>query len=702
MKTKLLMSRLLLTLVFVSSTVSSFAQTCVPAANIAGTLDTCFGTNGKVTTQVSAGTDVARSVVVQLDGKIVVAGFTDWYGSPDFAVVRYNPDGSLDTSFDGDGKVTTDFSGHSDFGRSVKLQRDGKIVLAGTSDQFYAVARYNPDGSLDNSFDGDGKVLTDIGSPVYDIFNSMELQPDGKIVLGGGGSFFRYIRFPPVVVRYNTDGSLDSSFGSGGQVVIKNIRYAAGVAIQNDGKILTVGGVNYELVVVRFNTDGSLDNTFGESGIATFVNPDFYDLGFSIKLQPNGKILAGGGTGFSPNDTRCGLIVRFDTNGMTETNFTNCANGTSDFFVQPDGKILTAGFNSNNLATGFQITRFGYTGALDNLFNGNGFLLLGFESADLTAAYSVIMQRDNKILAVGLAESHFNGSRIGKFAITRINSGLAAPRSAPFDFDGDRKADISVFRPSSGIWQILQSSNQNTAGHHFGATGDLLTPSDYDGDGQTDVGIFRPSTGEWWIKNSRTNTVVTLRWGQTGDIPRPSDFDGDGKADLIVYRPSNNIWYRMGSTGAPSIATFGSANDKPLIGDFDGDGKSDLIVYRPSTGDWWRQSSLDQSTSVVHWGFSTDMPVPADYDGDGKTDFAVYRNGVWYISKSGDGQTVIYHFGLAGDKPVTADYDGDGKDDVALYRPSNGVWYLLRSTGGFAALQFGNATDVAVSGEALP
>ncbi len=273
-----------------------------------------------------------------------------------------------------------------------------------------------------------------------------------------------------------------------------------------------------------------------------------------------------------------------------------------------------------------------------------------------------------------------------------------------FDFDGDGRSDISVFRPAENKWYILRSSDSAVVQLVFGLAGDIPSPADFDGDGRTDPAIFRPSSGDWWYLSSVDGGQKSVHWGAAGDVPRPSDFDGDGKADWIVFRPSENKWYRFGSTGAVSIKSFGLAGDKPLTGDFDGDGRSDLAIYRPSTGTWWYQSSVTNVQLASRWGLSTDIPAPADFDGDGKTDLAVYRpaEGIWYVVNSSNGTFSILRFGLAADKPVPTDYDGDGKADFAVYRPSTGIWYLLQSANGFRASQFGISTDIPAPGAFVP
>ncbi len=270
-------------------------------------------------------------------------------------------------------------------------------------------------------------------------------------------------------------------------------------------------------------------------------------------------------------------------------------------------------------------------------------------------------------------------------------------RRTAFDYDGDARADISVFRPSTNRWYELLSSDLSVAEQTFGLSGDVIAPADYDGDGKTDIGIFRPSSGDWWYLSSVDNIQKSVRWGQSGDIPRPGDFDGDGRADFVLYRPTDNTWYRLSSgTGEILITRFGIDGDKPVTGDFDGDGKSDLAIFRPATGEWWYLASLDGSQRATKWGLSIDTPVPADYDGDTKTDFAVYRaaEGVWYIRNSRNNSISITKFGLPEDEPVPADYDGDGRADIAVYRPSEGTWYLLQSGQGFSAVRLGISTDI--------
>ena len=300
--------------------------------NSNGSVDTSFGGSGKTLTEFGS-QDHGQSVALQSDGKILVAGYSGDFHTTDFAVARYNADGSLDTSFDGDGKLTTNF-GFREEAHSVKIQSDGKILVAGFSydtqtftGENFAIARYNSDGSLDTSFDGDGKVTTDIFGN-YDEAQSMILQTDGKILVAGkAGSQFG-------LVRYNIDGSLDTSFGGTGKVFTSFGFYAdwgQSVSLQADGKILVAGmsaspdAYSCDFALTRYNADGSLDTTFDSDGklttnFETGRNKQFGDWVYSVTVQTDGKIVAVGRAG-TVNGQHDFALARYNPDGSLDTSF---------------------------------------------------------------------------------------------------------------------------------------------------------------------------------------------------------------------------------------------------------------------------------------------------------------------------------------------------------------------------------------------
>jgi hypothetical protein len=277
---------------------------------------------------------------------------------------------------------------------------------------------------------------------------------------------------------------------------------------------------------------------------------------------------------------------------------------------------------------------------------------------------------------------------------------------APFDFDGDDRSDISVFRPSNGFWHWVNSGNGTFSAANFGLGSDRTAPEDFDGDGKDDLAVWRdepnaPDRANFYILQSSDNSVRIAQFGRTGDVPVVGDWDGDGSADPAVYRTGsggqNTFYYRPSSRLSVDFNAieWGVAGDRAVRGDFDGDGRLDAAIFRPSDATWYILQSATGQPRYVNWGLSGDDLVPADYDGDGTTDVATFRNGTWYITLSSDGQPRYVNFGIASDVPVPSDYDGDGAADIAVFR--DGIWYIDRSSAGFTATRFGLATDRAVA-----
>ena len=528
------------------------------------------------------------------------------------------------------------------------------------------------------------------------------MQPDGKMLVAGRSFSFSTHTYTGLIARFNSNGSVDTTFGTNGSTSA-SISGVFSLAVQTDRKILAGGsqGNDPAFAIVRLHADGSPDLSFGSGGVLIH-HPTLSDQMWFVKIRFDNLIFAGGHSSAIAGDPRGALLSIGNGGTLAQGALYPQQNAFWNMTFQPDGKALVVGA-SHLPRSGFMIRRYTDINTPDLTFNG-GLTFAKFLPDNVPEASginAIAMTGDNKIVAVGSVTEEDNRTSGWRLAVARFHSGLPVPHPERFDFDGDRKADASIFRPSNGQWWYLRSSDGVASAFQFGTGTDMITPGDYTGDGRTDIGIWRPSTGEWFILRSESFTYYSVPFGTSGDIPRPSDFDGDGKTDLIVYRPSTGVWYRTNSIGINSFREFGKG--EPITGDFDGDGRSDLAVYRPATGEWSYESSRTSLRVSFHWGLPSDLPAPADFDGDGMTDIAVYRpsNGTWYVVNSSDGSFRIVNFGVGEDKPVPADYDGDGKFDLAVFRPSSGIWYLLRSTAGFTAVQFGLAEDIPIPGAFL-
>jgi len=274
----------------------------------------------------------------------------------------------------------------------------------------------------------------------------------------------------------------------------------------------------------------------------------------------------------------------------------------------------------------------------------------------------------------------------------------------PFDFDGDGKTDVSIFRPgTSAEWWYLRSSDNGVRAAGFGTVGDQPAPADFTGDGKTDIAFFRPSTGQWFVIRSEDSSFYGFPFGGLGDVPVPADYDGDGKADAAVFRPSSGTWFILRSSDSGvTIAQFGVSTDNPIPADYDGDGKADLAVQRPNGAagtEWWILRST-AGLFAATFGSPGDKAVIGDWTGDGKADVGFFRpsTGSWFVLRSEDVSFFSFPFGTATDTPAPGDYDGDGKIDAAVFRSSTGQWFVNRSSGGVDISSFGSAGDQPVAG----
>jgi uncharacterized delta-60 repeat protein len=358
----------------------------IARVNANGSMDTSFGSNGKIIMDWGGAYDEAFSVVVQNDGKILIAGDVTINGNQNAAVIRLNTNGTLDSSFGNGGKVIVDFydTPHdfyrtSDTFRQIRLDSQGRILLGGTAatanGNRMAVVRLNTNGTFDSTFGSGGKViLNSLVNQVDAQTEGMIIQSDGKIVLAGlsattsSGSSNDY-----AIVRLKTNGALDSDGGSGGFVRFdwyNDWDLAWGVAQQADGKLVITGeivkGGEYAIGTLRLNTDLTLDSSFGQGGkVLMDYNPNQPDVGRDVMIQPDGKILVVGRLFNRSSDAG---IIRYNPNGTLDTSFGNGGTATFDlsgYFdsaeglaIQPDGKIVIAGEERNGSKNSFGILRF--------------------------------------------------------------------------------------------------------------------------------------------------------------------------------------------------------------------------------------------------------------------------------------------------------------------------------------------------------
>lgn len=317
----------------------------------------------------------AQAVAIQDDGKIVVAGYSRGLGGEsEFAVARYHPDGTLDTSFDGDGMAITSLRSASNTGMSLAIHDDGKIVVVGYSgppgSHDFVVARYDSNGSLDSSFGGTGTVTTSV-SDGNDEAMAVAIQSNGGVVVAGvGAAAFE-------LVRYTPDGTLDPTFGDAGIVSTSPGQNggAWGIAIQSDGRIVVAGRVSTGTALARYLADGQLDPSFDGDGIVKNDIALLHDQPHALVIQPDGRIVVGGyysgaaAEGFAvvrykPDGS---LDSSFGVGGILETKIAVVGGGAYAVTLQPDGGILVVSERNGERAGGIAITRYDANGKLATL-----------------------------------------------------------------------------------------------------------------------------------------------------------------------------------------------------------------------------------------------------------------------------------------------------------------------------------------------
>lgn len=629
-----------------------------------GDLDTGFGSGGIVTTDIGGNEDRIHALALQSDGKIVAAGMVDGTNGRDFALVRYHPDGSLDTGFGAGGIVTTDVDYEQAF--AVAVQSDGKIVAAGDGSSpdgnyvTFMVTRYNSNGSLDTGFGTNGIVSTMVGA--FDTkARALAIQSDGKILVGGMASP-AFPRNDYTLARYTSNGSLDPNFDSDGIVTTSIKGYhdeIRSLAVQADGKIVACGrsveeGLNkhFEFAVVRYNNNGSLDTGFSADGKVTTSISTGHDNAKAVAIQSDGKIVVAGEATAGPGI----VLVRYNANGSLDTGFDTDGMVTTDIgpgycyatsvAIQPDGKILTAGayMNGNTFYQSLALVRYNPDGSLDTGFGVNGIVTTHVGSHTNDEAGSMVIRADKKILIGGYTET----TSARNFCLARY-LGDVNNSPVPYDFNSDGKSDI-LYRNSTngkvGVWLMAGATEDAWAliGNH-GTYWDARGVGDFNGDGSVDI-VFRNNNGMvgvWLMNGANEDTWRLLgNHGTAWNVKGVGDFNNDGSVD-VVYRNNSGsvgVWLMNGTTEDTwrLLGSHGTAWDVKGVGDFNDDGSVD-VVYSSTSGmvGIWLMNGATEVTwvPVANHGTYWQPECVGDYNNDGKADI-VYQNtngtvGVWLM-----------------------------------------------------------------------
>jgi hypothetical protein len=714
--------------------------------------------------------DSGNGIAVDASGNAYVVGLTpstDFptqnplqpsnHGNGDAFVTKLNAAGSAlvySTYLGGSSEdwglgIAVDSSGNAyvtgyTFSTDFPTQNPLQAFNHGLADAF--VAKLNAAGSAlvystylgGRNFDQSHRIAVDASGNAYvtgstdstDFPTQNPLQPSNH---GNGDAFVTKLNAAGSAFVYSTYlGGSDQDYGYGIAVDASGNAYMTGSTNSTDFPTRNPYQASKHLGVVAFIT--KLNAPGSALVYSTYLGGSSGDSGKGIAVDASGNAYVTGSTNSTDFPTRNPLqtsnhglgdafVTKLNATGSALVYSTYLGGSSSDLAVG-----ITVDASGNAYVTGYtystdfptrnplQASNHGPPDSFVTKLNAPGSALvystyLGGVSTDTGLGITVDASRSAYVTG-GTVSNDFptqnpyqSSNRGGQDAFVAKISVPAVHTSG--DFDGDSKADLAIFRPSTGFWYIDSSLNpMSPVDARWGLTNDIPVVGDFDGDGKDDIAVWRPSTGIWYvIPSGNPANTIAQNWGMSGDIPVPGDYDGDGRTDIAVWRPSTGMWYVLPSSrpGTAVAQQWGTSTDVPVPADYDGDGRTDIAVWRPSTGMWYVIPSGNPGVSLVQlWGLSTDIPVPGDYDGDGKADFAVWRpsNGTWYVIPSiTPGSSIAQQFGTSGDIPVPRDYDGDGTTDMAVWRPSIGTWYVLPSSmpGSSTATQWGAPGDVPVN-----
>ena len=517
----------------------------------AGTLDPDFGINGKLLIGIVGQQDVANSVVIQADGKIVVAGYaSSSVSGKDFFCIRLKTDGTYDSTFGLNGIVKTDLQlGSDDVAYSLSLQTDGKLILAGYSDngssKDAALVRYHTNGIIDSSFGSNGVVLTDFEASQQDEIHVAKIHHlTGKIIVGGT-TIINSTNSKPVVARYLSNGSLDTNFNSNGirLLWITSLDYqyyfsVEDLAVQPNGKISAVGWRDFPSMqwsldywACRINADGSMDNTFSLDGVNVY-NGNFNgnDRAYAMLLKSNNKMLiAGGGSitsiyyDFSVFEAEeDGGVGAWSAKADYGTLLDDIAYGIKE---DDNGKFVMAGSTGNSASKEFAIVRINADESLDTSFDTDGKLAFKFDNNSLNECYDLAIQTDNKIVVVGYSKKDI--------AIARILGN-----------DQAQLNDIKLLSPSNNDTEINYETIKFDWMDAFGATNyefEIDSNSTFTGSQQTIAVVssdytmtkLDPDKTYYWRVRASDGT----NWGSFSSV---WSFTTNSLENFVLQLPSNN------------------------------------------------------------------------------------------------------------------------------------------------------------------
>ncbi len=647
-----------------------------------GENDISFGTGGLVYTDFDPGNfDSASAVLIQPDGKIVAAG-SAYEGDPDCGVVRYNQNGSLDPTFSGDGKVVVAFGGEENC-YDMALLEDGDLVIVGESfhglpaDYDFAVARLNGDGTLDTGFDLDGKLTTGFGD--WERAQTVAVQPDGKILVAGDDSF------RVVVARYLPNGVLDNSFDGDGKRSIGSLSgHINGMTIQPDGKILLVGvhispDTDRKFAFYRLNPNASLDPTFNGGGIDFIDIGGFIDTGTDIALQPDGRILAYGNSDSNAVLLRLWPDGTLDTGGQQTLGFDdpffgpNSQEKAYSMATQPDGSIVLAGeiADEGTNDSNFALARFLENGLPDTSFGEQGRVSFGFGAKE--SARAVAIQPDGKIVVAGTSGI----DSAPNFMLARFNPNGSPDSTFGFlgyrvvDFGGGEDYGLAVsLTPDDKIVMVgytHKGLNRDTtiSVARFNSNGSLDNTFDQDGKGSYQIVVGKINSANAVVVQS--DRKITLA-GNANDDFSLMRLNEDGSPDASFGAAGKVITY-MG--GVDSITGLALQSDGALIatGSSDDGASSNFALARYTASGVLDTTFGAGGTAAVDFG-GDDTAYAVDLRSDGEIVAAGCSDGLFAVAQLQPNGTLDQAFNTTG--KATTDFIGSNEcaSGVRFYGPN--------------------------------